>query len=74
MTHGSELECCRGVVDPITLLSLLAAIAGITLFLRQAVINKITGRRKKRFVEHDNLQESMRHIFLKGKIWNIHLP
>jgi hypothetical protein len=36
------------VVDPITLLSVLAAIAAVTLILRQAVINKITMGRRRR--------------------------
>ena len=75
MAYGNDLECCRGVVDPITLLALLAGIAGITVFLRQIVINKITaGKRKKRYAEHDNLQESLSYIFSKGKIRNIVVP
>ena len=33
------LQCCDPVVDPISLLAALGAIAGLSLFLRQAVIN-----------------------------------
>jgi len=43
------------VVDPITLLAMLAGIAAISLILRQAVINKIMGR-KKRSLQIDNWQ------------------
>ena len=41
---GPELQCCDPVVDPISLLTTLAGIAGLALFLRQAVIdNNING-------------------------------
>ena len=42
-----ESECCPGVVDPLTLLTILAAIAGATLLLRQLAIDNITGRKKR---------------------------
>ena len=43
---GPELQCCDPVVDPISLLTTLAGIAGLALFLRQAVIdNNIMGGR-----------------------------
>ena len=42
-------ECCERKVDVITLLSVLGVITGISVFLRQAVIdNGITGGKKKR--------------------------
>ena len=44
---GPELQCCDPVVDPISLLTTLAGIAGLSLFLRQAVIDiMLTGRRR----------------------------
>ena len=51
--YGNELQCCKGVVDPITFLTMLAVIAAITIILRQAVIANIAGRRKKRAIEHN---------------------
>ena len=47
------LQCCEGVVDPLTLLAVLGSIVGLTLFLRQAIIDKVVGRkrRKKRAIE-----------------------
>ena len=41
---GGQSQCCDAVVDPITLLTVIGAIAGLALFLRQAVIdNNIMG-------------------------------
>ena len=45
--YGPELQCCKKVVDPVTLLAVLAGIAGISFVLRQAAINNIAGRRKR---------------------------
>ena len=42
------------MVDPITLLSILAGIVGITLLLRQAVIKYIAGRKKRSLIDCDN--------------------
>ena len=39
-------ECCQGVVDPLTLATVLAAVAGITFFLRQTAIDTL--KKKKR--------------------------
>ncbi len=41
-------DCCPGVVDPITLFSTLAFIAGGTLLLRQIVITTLGRRRRRR--------------------------
>ena len=42
-------ECCERKVDVITLVTVIGAIAALSLFLRQAVIdNMITGGKKKR--------------------------
>jgi hypothetical protein len=47
--HGPELQCCDAVVDPISLLTTIAGIAALALFMRQAVIdNMIMGRRKRK--------------------------
>ena len=41
--------CCDSVVDPISLLTVIGGIAGLSLWLRQAVIDfMITGGKKKR--------------------------
>lgn len=55
--HGPELQCCDAVVDPISLLTTIAGIAALALFLRQAVIdNMIMGRRKR---SQDILQDTI---------------
>ena len=51
---GPDLQCCDAVVDPISLLTTIGAIAGASVFLRQAVIdNNVMGmtRRKRSFEE-----------------------
>ena len=53
--YGPEYQCCKGVVDPITLISILAGIVGITLVLRAAVKKYITGRKKRSLLDGDNL-------------------
>ena len=51
---GPELQCCDEVVDPISLLTTIGAIAAASLFLRQAVIdNNVMMRRKKRSFDKD---------------------
>ena len=43
--------CCDPVVDPISLLTVIGGIAGLSLWLRQAVIDfNIMGGRRKRFL------------------------
>ena len=55
---GPELQCCDPVVDPISLLTTFAGIAGLALFLRQAVIdNNIMGG--KSFHTFDFLLQGM---------------
>ena len=46
--YNSVLECCDGVVDPLTLLAVLGAIIGLTFFLRQAIIDKVVGRKRRK--------------------------
>ena len=46
--YNSVLECCDGVVDPLTLLAVLGAIIGLTVFLRQAIIDKVVGRKRRK--------------------------
>lgn len=51
---GPDLQCCDAVVDPISLLTTIGAIAAASVFLRQAVIdNMVMGmtRRKRSFEE-----------------------
>lgn len=47
--YGPELQCCDAVVDPISLLATIGAIAALSLFLRQAVIDFMVmmARRKR---------------------------
>ena len=47
-SYNSILECCDGVVDPLTLLAVLGSIIGLTFFLRQAIIDKVPGKKKRR--------------------------
>ena len=55
---GGQSQCCDAVVDPITLLTVIGAIAGLALFLRQAVIdNNINGG--KSFHTFDFLLQGM---------------
>jgi len=61
------LECCRVVVDPLTLISVIGGIAGVTYILRQAVINKITAGRKKRSVSWCSL-ESLGSVLTSGEL------
>ena len=55
---GYGQQCCEGVVDPISLLTVIAAIAGLSWFMRQAVIDNMIAAGKKRsisdFVFHGN--------------------
>ena len=48
--YGPELQCCDAVVDPVSLLSAIGAIAAVSLFLRQGVIDNMImmGRRKRK--------------------------
>ena len=51
---GPDLQCCDEVVDPISLLTTIGAIAAASVFLRQAVIdNMVMGmtRKKRSFQE-----------------------
>ena len=48
---GYGSQCCDPVVDPITLVATIGAIAALSLFLRQAVIDfMIMSGRKKRHI------------------------
>ncbi len=46
--YGPELQCCDAVVDPLSLLAAIGAIAALSLFLRQAVIDNMIMRRRRR--------------------------
>ncbi len=46
--YGPELQCCDAVVDPISLLTTIGAIAAVSLFLRQAVIDNMVTMAKRR--------------------------
>ena len=40
-------ECCQGVVDPLTLATILATVAGVTYFLRQTAIDNLPKKKKR---------------------------
>ena len=71
--YGSELQCCKGVVDPITFLTMLAVIAAITIILRQAVLANIAGRRKKRGIEHKTERLIMMGESIRGDLKREHM-
>ena len=54
---SGEDTCCPPVTDPLTLLTVLGAIAAITVALRQVVISNITGRRKRRSAGIDTFDQ-----------------
>ena len=61
-SYNSVLQCCDGVVDPLTLLAVLGSIIGVTIFLRQAIIDKVAGR-KRRKREIDSIPNQMYNLF-----------
>jgi len=67
--YGAELQCCQGVVDPLTLLAVIGGIAGITYILRQTVINKITGRKKRSPVAsvYEHAMDFLSHLYSQGE-------
>merc|ERR1712179_100448 len=55
---GGFVECCEGVVDPLFLLSIIAALAGLTYWIRLQVVTNIMGRSfsdRKQADDHDDL-------------------
>ena len=76
---GPELQCCDPVVDPISLLTTIAGIAGLSFFLRQAVIDiMLTGRRRAlqhrfNFLSQGKHYTSPSSYFCHFQIWIIQL-
>ena len=65
--YGPETQCCEAVVDPITLLVSIGAIAGVSLFLRQAVIDfmvMMAGRKKRAL----GIQDTVEYSMLQGNV------
>ena len=61
---GSQSQCCEPVVDPISLLATIGAIAALSWFMRQAVIdNMIMGGRKRSMGVSD--------FVFNGNTWNL---
>ena len=52
--QGPELQCCEPVADLTSLLGAIGAIAGLSLFLRQAVIDNMIAGGKKRSIHMFN--------------------
>lgn len=53
-SSGYGEKCCPPVVDPSTWIALIGGIALATFFLQMAIVNNITGRRRKRSIEDLN--------------------
>ncbi len=67
-------ECCDAVVDPLSLLAALGAIAAVSLFLRQAVIdNMIMAGRRRRQVgqELSNLLQSGKQDVINDHLFGL---
>ena len=63
--YNNELHCCDGVVDPLTLLTVLGAIVGLTFYLRQLIIDNVVGRKRRHVLNSDTI--SLSFIFRKGE-------
>ncbi len=61
------LGCCQDTVDPVALLSIVGGIAGVTYILRQAVINKIAGRRKRSVATLPDALDTLSRVVRKGE-------
>ena len=67
--YNNELQCCPGVVDILTLLSVLAAIIGVTVFLRQAIIDTVPVGRRKRDLQSHHHGTTATHVKINtGKV------
>ncbi len=60
--YGEGFECCEGKVDPISLLVTIAAIAAVSWFLRQAVIDNMIMMARKRRKREEVLRQNTRLI------------
>ena len=72
-SYNSILQCCDGVVDPLTLLAVLGSIIGLTVWLRQAIIDnvKIEHVKDTKFLGvmiDQNLNFSDHIQYIKGKM------
>ncbi len=67
--YGPELQCCDGVVDPISIISAIGAIGAVSLFLRQGVIDNMImmARRRRSLVYKQTLLEG---IFLTKQFYD----
>ena len=64
---GSSVPpCCAGKVGLLPLLGAFGAIGAVSLFLRQAAIENLGGRRRKRALP-DQSDDEFAGLFLKGK-------
>ena len=50
--NNNVLQCCPGIVDPLTLFAVVGSIIALTFFLRQAIIDKVMAGRRRRDVLH----------------------
>ena len=70
-SYNSILQCCDGVVDPLTLLAVLGSIIGLTVWLRQAIIDNVKKGRMKREI-HPFPQIHYKYIKMGRKKREIH--
>jgi hypothetical protein len=63
-----DLQCCRGVVDPITLLAVIGGIGGVTYILYRAVTAKITGRKKRSVSWFKELSLHLEMLVFSGEL------
>ena len=71
---GYGSTCCERKVDPLTLLAVIGAIAALSWFMRQAVIDNMIAAGRKRstgifdFVSQGNIL--ICNLFLKSRLYN----
>ena len=69
--YGPELQCCDAVVDPLTLLSTIGAIAAASFVLRQGVIDyEIMGKRKRRSFFKQGFNQGFHTVFKQGTLYS----
>ena len=73
--YNDALSCCEGVVDPLTLLSVLGTIIGATVWFRQVIIDnvKMVRKRRRRRSEIQMSNENKLFYILKGTVGSLEL-
>lgn len=72
--YNDALSCCEGVVDPLTLLSVLGTIIGATVWFRQVIIDNVKmGRKRQRRSLIQMSNENKLFYILKGTVGSLEL-